>query len=140
MQSTETKIGSIYRGTPPHGMHAKAFIKRVDSINARRVNPASPAPRVELAPLPGGAQFLNVIESVFSGRKGLATRFEGLPDVHYGNEQHFVDEDANTSMSKWLLTGTTPKGTKAKVQGCDFYTFRDDGKVIRKDSYWKIVD
>jgi ketosteroid isomerase-like protein len=73
-------------------------------------------------------------------RKGLATRFEGLPDVHYGNEQHFVDEDANTGMSKWLLTGTTPKGVQVKVQGCDFYTFREDGKIIRKDSYWKIIE
>ena len=26
-----------------------------------------------------------------SVRKALATRFEGLPDVHYGNPQHFVD-------------------------------------------------
>jgi hypothetical protein len=25
------------------------------------------------------------------------------------------------------------------VWGCDFYTFRD-GKVTRKDSYWKIVE
>jgi ketosteroid isomerase-like protein len=73
-------------------------------------------------------------------RKGLATRFEGLPDVHYGNEQHFVDEEKNTGMSKWLLTGTTPKGVQVKVQGCDFYTFRADGKVIRKDSYWKIIE
>ena len=73
-------------------------------------------------------------------RKGLATRFEGLPDVHYGNEEHFVDEDANTGMSKWLLTGTNSKGARVKVQGCDFYTFREDGKVIRKDSYWKIIE
>ena len=36
-------------------------------------------------------------------------------------------------MSKWLLTGTTTKGTKVRVQGCGFYTFRDDGKIIRKD-------
>jgi hypothetical protein len=70
----------------------------------------------------------------------LATRFEGLPDVHYSNEQHFVDAGANTGMSKWLLTGTNPKGARLKVQGCDFYTFREDGKVIRKDSYWKIID
>jgi hypothetical protein len=28
---------------------------------------------------------------------------------------------------------------RKKVHGCDFYTFRD-GKVIRKDSYWKIVE
>jgi hypothetical protein len=28
---------------------------------------------------------------------------------------------------------------RTEVQGCDFYTFRD-GKVVRKDSYWKIVE
>ncbi len=72
-------------------------------------------------------------------RAALATRFEGLPDVHYGNDEHFVDQAAGTGMSKWTLTGTTRAGTRTKVHGCDFYTFRD-GKVIRKDSYWKIVE
>jgi len=43
-------------------------------------------------------------------------------------------------MSRWILTGTTTReGVKKEVRGCDFYTFRD-GKVIRKDSYWKIVE
>lgn len=28
---------------------------------------------------------------------------------------------------------------RIEVRGCDFYTFRD-GQVIRKDSYWKIVE
>ncbi len=69
----------------------------------------------------------------------MATRFQGLPDVHYGNAEHFVDESAAAGISKWLLTGTTPDGTGRKVQGCDFYTFRD-GLVARKDSYWKIVE
>ena len=72
-------------------------------------------------------------------RAALATRFEGLPDVHYGNVEHFVDEAAETGMSKWLLTGTTPTGERRRVQGCDFYTFKN-GKVLRKDSYWKIVE
>jgi steroid delta-isomerase-like uncharacterized protein len=72
-------------------------------------------------------------------RDALATRFEGLPDVHYGNEEHFVDPAADTGMSKWLLTGTTREGKKLEVRGCDFYTFRN-GKVTRKDSYWKIVE
>lgn len=72
-------------------------------------------------------------------RAALAARFAGLPDVHYGEDEHFADEAANTGMSKWLLTGTTPDGTRREVRGCDFYTFRD-GKVIRKDSYWKIVE
>lgn len=30
-------------------------------------------------------------------------------------------------------------GARKEVKGCDFYTFRM-GKVIRKDSYWKIVE
>ena len=72
-------------------------------------------------------------------REALAARFEGLPDVHYGNEEHFVDSTAQTGMSKWFLTGTISDGTKKEVHGCDFYTFHD-GKVIRKDSYWKIVE
>ncbi|WP_245485343.1 nuclear transport factor 2 family protein [Mesorhizobium sp. M7A.F.Ca.US.001.02.1.1] len=84
---------------------------------------------------PWGTRF----EGKRSVRDALATRFEGLPDVHYGNGQHFADEAANTGMSKWTLTGTTREGVKKEVQGCDFYTFRD-GKVIRKDSYWKIVE
>jgi steroid delta-isomerase-like uncharacterized protein len=72
-------------------------------------------------------------------RKALATRFEGLPDVHYGNEQHFVDSRANTGISKWTLTGTRRDGQRIEVWGCDFYTFRE-GKVTRKDSYWKLVE
>ncbi len=72
-------------------------------------------------------------------RKALATRFEGLPDVHYGNPQHFVDAGANTGISKWTLTGTRRDGQRIEVCGCDFYTFRE-GKVTRKDSYWKIVE
>lgn len=84
---------------------------------------------------PWGSRF----EGKRNVRKGLAGRFEGLPDVHYGGEEHFVDEAANTGMSKWTLTGTTRDGRKLKVNGCDFYTFRD-GMVICKDSYWKIVE
>ena len=70
-------------------------------------------------------------------RRGLLTRFENTPDVHYGELEHFVD--GNTGISKWLLTGTTTRGEKIAVRGCDFYTFRD-GKIVRKDSYWKIVE
>ena len=72
-------------------------------------------------------------------REALATRFAGLPDVHYGDDEHFVDEEAQTGISKWTLTGTSRDGTRLEVRGCDFYSFRD-GKVIRKDSYWKIVE
>lgn len=72
-------------------------------------------------------------------RNALATRFEGLPDVHYGKVEHFVDAEAATGISKWTLTGSNREGKSVEVRGCDFYTFAGD-KVIRKDSYWKIVE
>jgi ketosteroid isomerase-like protein len=84
---------------------------------------------------PWGSRF----EGKEAVRAALAARFSGLPDVHYGDEEHFVDEDASTGMSKWRLTGTAPDGTRKDVHGCDFYTFRS-GKVVVKDSYWKIVE
>jgi steroid delta-isomerase-like uncharacterized protein len=84
---------------------------------------------------PWGARF----EGKAAVRKALAARFEGLPDVHYGNEQHFVDESAGAGITKWLLTGTRRDGQSVEVWGCDFYSFRD-GKVTRKDSYWKIAE
>lgn len=70
-------------------------------------------------------------------RAGLASRFKGLPDVHYGEDRHWIA--GNMVVSEWLLTGTTPEGNSVRVRGCDHYEFRD-GKVIRKDSYWKIVE
>lgn len=82
---------------------------------------------------PHGTRFQG-IEQV---KKGLMGRFEATPDVHYSDAEHFVSGDCG--MSKWLLTGTKLSGEKVRVRGCDFYTFRD-GKVIRKDSYWKIVE
>ena len=70
-------------------------------------------------------------------RRGLATRFETVPDVHYGEDRHW--SSGNMGVSEWLLTGTLPSGKPIKVRGCDHYEFRD-GKVIRKDSYWKIIE
>jgi ketosteroid isomerase-like protein len=70
-------------------------------------------------------------------REGLAARFEGLPDVHYGEDRHWVSGDLG--VSEWILTGTTRDGEDVRVRGCDHWEFRH-GEVVRKDSYWKIVD
>ncbi len=86
-------------------------------------------------PDPWGSRF----EGKAQVREALATRFRGLPDVSYNNAEHFVDEASGTGMSRWTLRGTPATGNKVEVHGCDFYTFRD-GMVIRKDSYWKIVE
>ena len=65
----------------------------------------------------------------------LATRFAGLPDVHYGDERHFVDGD--TGISTWTITGTPVGGGRVEVNGCDFYTFRGE-RIVKKNSFWKI--
>jgi ketosteroid isomerase-like protein len=70
-------------------------------------------------------------------RAGCAGRFAGLPDAHYGEDSHWVSGDKG--FSEWLLTGTTPAGDRVEVRGTDHLEFRD-GKIIRKDSYWKIVE
>jgi ketosteroid isomerase-like protein len=70
-------------------------------------------------------------------REGLATRFAGIPDVHYGEDRHWVS--GSRGCSEWLLTGTTTQGVRINVRGCDLFELRD-GLISRKDSYWKIVE
>jgi ketosteroid isomerase-like protein len=70
-------------------------------------------------------------------RAGLAKRFEGIPDVHYGDDRHWVCGD-DFGVSEWTLTGTTVSGQKIEVRGVDLLEF-DAGKVTRKDSFWKII-
>ena len=70
-------------------------------------------------------------------RAGLAKRFAGIPDVHYGNDQHWMCDDFG--VSEWTLTGTSVSGKKIKVRGVDLLEFVK-GKIIRKDSFWKIIE
>jgi ketosteroid isomerase-like protein len=68
-------------------------------------------------------------------RQAFAGRFSGIPDVRYRDDAHFVDGDRGAS--EWTLSGTTTYGQRIEVRGCDLWTFRD-GKVVKKDSFWKI--
>lgn len=73
-------------------------------------------------------------------REGLGSRFKGIPDVHYGDDRHFLSASGDRGVSEWLLTGTSKNGEKIEVRGCDLFEFSlIDGKIRRKDSYWKIV-
>lgn len=85
-------------------------------------------------PHPWGTRF----EGAAEVREGLAQRFRGLPDVHYGEDEHWVS--GRYATSRWLLTGTTTDGVPVRVRGCDLFDLDDDGLIRRKDSYWKIVE
>ena len=70
-------------------------------------------------------------------RAGLAKRFEGIANVRYGDDQHWACGDFG--VSEWTLTGTSVSGTRLEVRGVDLLEFVD-GKITRKDSFWKIVE
>ena len=84
-------------------------------------------------PEPWGQRFIGKDQV----REALAGRFKGIPDVHYGDDRHWVSADKG--VSEWTLTGTTTSGVRLNVRGCDLWEFRN-GKIIRKDSYWKIIE
>ena len=85
-------------------------------------------------PDPWGRRFVGKAEV----RRGLAARFEGIPDVHYSDDTHFAS--GTRGVSEWTITGTTVDGDAVDVRGCDIWTFDADGLVARKDSFWKIRD
>ncbi len=84
-------------------------------------------------PGPGGRRLVGR-EQV---REGIQSRFDGIPDVHYGDASHWVCGDRG--VSEWTLSGTQRTGERIEVRGCDLFHFAD-GRISRKDSYWKIVD
>lgn len=86
-------------------------------------------------PEPWGQRFVGKAQV----REAFAGRFKGIPNVHYGEDSHWVSADGKEGVSEWTLTGTTTTGVDLKVRGCDLWQFRD-GKIIRKNAYWKIVE
>ena len=69
-------------------------------------------------------------------RAEFAALFEAIPDINWEPTANWVS--GNMGCSQWRRTGTTSSGERQDWLGCDLFTFRD-GKVIRKDSYFKIV-
>jgi hypothetical protein len=43
-------------------------------------------------------------------------------------------------VSEWTISGTTVDGERVEVRGRDLPTFGPYGKIVRKDSFWKIRD
>ncbi len=70
-------------------------------------------------------------------RAGIESRFQGLPDVHYGEDRHWICGEMG--ISEWTLTGTTRSGERIEVRGTDHIEFRGE-KILRKNSFWKIVE
>jgi len=84
-------------------------------------------------PAPGGLRLVGKQQV----REGIQSRLDGIPDVHYGDDRHWLCGDRG--VSEWTLRGTQRTGESIEVRGCVLFELVD-GKISRKDSYWKIVD
>jgi uncharacterized protein (TIGR02246 family) len=70
-------------------------------------------------------------------RKGIQARFDGIPDIVYGDARHWSSGDRG--VSEWTIRGTQATGEHIEVRGCALFEFTG-GLISRKDSFWKIVD
>jgi ketosteroid isomerase-like protein len=84
-------------------------------------------------PAPGGRRLVGR-EQV---REGIQSRLDGIPDIHYGDDRHWTCGDRG--VSEWTIRGTQRTGERIEVRGCDLLEFVD-GKITRKDSFWKIIE
>jgi steroid delta-isomerase-like uncharacterized protein len=84
-------------------------------------------------PAPGGRRLVGK-EQV---REGIQARFDGIPDIRYGDDRHWTCGDRG--VSEWTIRGTQASGGAIAVRGCDLFEF-SAGRISRKDSFWKIVD
>lgn len=67
--------------------------------------------------------------------KYLSDRFKVIPDMRWVPVYDQVYGDRGVSV--WTVKGTGTDGQMIDAQGCDLWEFRD-GKVLNKDTYWKI--
>ena len=91
-------VAKIYFSWDAASWHAsKALYSRVEQVNAPEYRAEHGTPLVELAPLPSLAQFLNVIESVFSGMSRAIIQnsdYESVEAARAAIDRHFADRNA----------------------------------------------
>jgi transposase len=87
----------IYFSWDAASWHAsKALNKRVDEVNSPEYKVQHRCPLVELVPLPSCAQFLNVIEAVFSGMAKAIMHnsdYESLEACKAAIDRHFLERN-----------------------------------------------
>ena len=69
----------------------------------------------------------------------LRARYAVIPDMRWVDMQHFIDAGGSRACSEWTVKGTPKEGAPLDWLGCDLWTFRD-GRITKKDTYWKLID
>jgi ketosteroid isomerase-like protein len=75
-------------------------------------------------------------------REALSDRFKQIPDMRWENEEYILAGDAGNkdcAISLWTVRGKGNDGEALDYQGCDIYRFQG-GKIVHKNTFWKIVE
>ncbi len=68
-------------------------------------------------------------------RAMIERRFAAIPDMAWEIHSHWVSVDRGAS--EWTVTGTEANGNVLNWLGCDLWRLDGDGRIVRKDTYWK---
>lgn len=78
---------------------------------------------------------------IVRGRDGvaetMAARAKAIPELRFSETDLIYAGDR--VIGTYRVTGRYADGRKIDARGCDVYVIRD-GKIARKDSYWKHID
>lgn len=78
---------------------------------------------------------------IVRGREGvaatMAARAKEMPELRFSDTEVMYAGDR--VIGTYRVTGRYADGRKIDARGCDVYVIRD-GKIARKDSYWKQID
>jgi ketosteroid isomerase-like protein len=76
-------------------------------------------------------------------RQALADRFTQIPDMRWENEDYILagaPGNEDRAISIWTVRGRGVDGEELNYQGCDIYRFDAAGKIVHKNTFWKIVE
>ncbi len=68
-------------------------------------------------------------------RAMLRRRFRTIPDMVWEIRSHWVG--GARGCSEWRVTGTETNGNRLDWLGCDLWELDGDGRIVKKDTYWK---
>lgn len=67
-------------------------------------------------------------------KAALTKRFTDSPDIQWTEGKSWIF--GNKALSEWRVRGTAPGGAVIDTIGCDLWEF-EDGKIVKKDTYYK---
>jgi transposase len=111
---------------------SKMLYKRVEEVNNPEYRTTHNTPLVELAPLPSSAQFLNVIESVFSGLAKAVIHnsdYKSVEECKCAIDRYFLERN--------LAFKENPKRAGKKIWGEEVVKPVFDDANICKDRRWR---